>query len=389
MSTTIKISLKDKKVLNLPLAAQEEESERNTDRMEVNTSLEDENLANDESTESQTNSKASRKSSRAKKKRFFYASDDDYEQEGELENIIRKTKEVEIPNDDIDDIINDGSEENTNIETEDNSEKDENIDIYQKMNDKVSQKNKRSKKKKFPLEPDDEYEEEIDYEFIEENNEEVQDNIAYDDLEDLMYEDENADAEVVIKGEPVTEDFEDEEALESNETIGSKTNQTKIKISLKDKTVTDISSPSEPEVYTEIDEEEGEFEDDYTYEDDIEIKTENYDTGDSSNNIQIENTFTEAVKTEEYVEGDPVDEDHDDILYEEEEFELHDDFMYEEDIKTENPDFLETRNELYKEPKENTVSAIKISLKDKKSDKCNTTKRKGIEEEKEERTRAR
>merc|ERR1711892_682532 len=119
----------------------------------------------------------------------------------------------------------------------------------------------------------------------------------------------------------------------------------------KDKTVIDISPPSEPEVYTEI------------YEEDLDIKTENCDLNDDSNNIQIEHTYTKLspmgdseVKTEQYV-----DDLQDDIPYEEEEFELHDDFIYEEDIKKENLDFAETRKETDKEPRENTVSAIKIS----------------------------
>ena len=148
----------------------------------------------------------------------------------------------------------------------------------------MSQKKKKSKKKKkFPLEPDEDYApDEVDYEFIEENNEEVQDNIAYDDFDDLVYDEETPEEEVLIKGEPVTEDFEEEEEMESNQASGSKTNQTKIKISLKNKTVTNISQPNEPEVYTEIDEEEGEFEEEeFIYD---EIKTEDYDPSDSSHN---------------------------------------------------------------------------------------------------------
>merc|ERR1712106_261078 len=203
----------------------------------------------------------------------------------------------------------------------------QNIDTYEKIKEKLLQKKKKSKKKKkFPLEPDEDYApDEVDYEFIEENNEVVQDNIAYDDFDDLVYDEETPEEEVLIKGEPVTEDFEEEEEMESNQASGSKTNQTKIKISLKNKTVTNISQPNEPEVYTEIDEEEGEFEgEEFIYD---EIKTEDYDPSDSSHNIQIENTFTETVKTEDYTDGDDMNEDHEDIPYEEEEYDIHDDYV--------------------------------------------------------------
>merc|ERR1712106_271122 len=203
----------------------------------------------------------------------------------------------------------------------------QNIDTYEKIKEKLSQKKKKSKKKKkFPLEPDEDYApDEVDYEFIEENNEVVQDNVAYDDFDDLVYDEETPEEEVLIKGEPVTEDFEEEEEMESNQASGSKTNQTKIKISLKNKTVTNISQPNEPEVYTEIDEEEGEFEEEeFVYD---EIKTEDYDQSDSSHNIQIENTFTETVKTEDYADGDDMNEDHEDIPSEEEEYDIHDDYV--------------------------------------------------------------
>ena len=44
----------------------------------------------------------------------------------------------------------------------------------------------------------------------------------------------------------------------------------------------------------------------------------------------IENTFTETVKTEDYADGDDMNEDHEDIPYEEEEYDIHNDVMYEE-----------------------------------------------------------
>merc|ERR1712123_61225 len=159
MSTTIKISLKDRKVTSLKSPPiEEEESELNTDRMETWANLEEENVMLEDATDSQMGekSKTLRKSRRESKKRFFYLSEDDYEQENN--DAFIKNNEKETPYDDIDDFLNDGSEENTNITTENNIEVKQNIDTYEKIKEKLSQKKKKSKKKKkFPLEPDEDY----------------------------------------------------------------------------------------------------------------------------------------------------------------------------------------------------------------------------------------
>ena len=307
--------------------------------MEKNTHSDEEMLMIDETTDS----KPLRKSSRTSKQRFFILSEGDFETEqGGNDDTFSENDEETPPYDDIDTFLNDGSEENTNISNTDDFEKEEYMVIQEKTKAKPSKNNKTSKKRNnSPSESEnDSISNENDYEFIEENNEEVEDNINYGEDDDSQAE------EVVIKGEPVTEDFEEEEF-----DLNSESNQTKIKTSHKGQTVKDISHSNEPEIHTEIDEEEGEF----FYENSFDaVQEEDYDAINSSNNILIENSFTETVKSEKFTDSNDNIEDGEENG-QENQSDLQDNFSYEEDIKIEE----------YEETQENIVSAIKISLKDK------------------------
>merc|ERR1711915_742741 len=135
---------------------------------------------------------------------------------------------------------------------------------------------------------------------------------------------------------------------------------TKIKISLKSQSVTSLSENTD-DATNEYDEVQGE---------EVDIKTEASEPNDTCDTIQIENTYSEQVKDELQ------DYDH----HEESDFEVYDDLIREDDIKKENSDQLE-----------NSVSKIKISLKDKTvtsedfpKDKGNSKKKKKKEREVEE-----
>merc|ERR1711872_1109505 len=142
-----------------------------------------------------------------------------------------------------------------------------------------------------------------------------------DDMETYMYEDDDPNEEVVIKGEPVTEEFEEEiiqdDDNENQEEVKS-IKPTKIKISLKSQSVTSLSENT----------------DDATNEDDVgqgkevDIKTEVSEPNDTCDTIQIENTYSEQIKDELQ------DYDH----HEESDFEVYNDLIREDDIKKEHSD---------------------------------------------------
>merc|ERR1712106_202577 len=131
--------------------------------------LEEESLKIDESiaTQKETSSKTSRKSKKAKRKKWIYEPEDDFEQnKGEIENesIEPNDEEIQddIPFDDIDDFIKDGSEEDMDTTNEENIEVGGNVDTCRETDNTVSSKIKRSKKKQFPLEPEEDFQQNED-----------------------------------------------------------------------------------------------------------------------------------------------------------------------------------------------------------------------------------
>ena len=89
-------------------------------------------------------------------------------------------------------------------------------DMYEKSKQKTSKSKRLIKEKSISSEDYIPDEQEVDYDIIEKV---IEENSNCDDMETYMYEDDDPNEEVVIKGEPVTEEFEEEIIQDDDNTL--------------------------------------------------------------------------------------------------------------------------------------------------------------------------